>query len=313
MTIDLGNVITAMVTPFKSDKAQTVDLDGAELLANRLLKNGTDTLLLTGSTGEDAQLSLEEKWAIVKRIRRYTPQQTKIIVSTGDTNTNRAISKTQKAFELGADAALVAVPEYIKPTQQAMLIHFNAIAKAVNGKPIMIYNIPGRTGAEMLPETIVQLANKNPNIIGIKQSCSNLDRISEIKAHPLCPKDFQIYSGDDSLTLPMLALGAKGVVSVTSHLQGPLIQRMIQNFKSGNIEQAQQIHTHLFPLFKGLFIETNPLPIKEALYQMRVIDSPKLRTLGEMESNHKVYINRILKNMNHSTKLLRGRFIKEID
>lgn len=302
MTIDLGNVITAMVTPFKADKKLSVDLDGAELLANKLLKHGTDTLLLTGSTGEDAQLSPEEKWAIVERIRRYAPQNAKIMVSTGDTNTNRAIAKTCRAFELGADVALVAVPEYIKPTQKAMIVHFSAISKAANNKPIMIYNIPGRTSAEMLPETVAYLASENTNIIGIKQSCGNLDRVSEMKAHPLLPKDFKIYSGDDSLTLPMLALGAKGVISVASHLQAPQIQRMIQEFKKGNVEQALQIHNYLFPLFRGLFIETNPLPIKEALYQKGLIDSPVLRTLGRMDSDHRTQLTRILRAIESSDK-----------
>ena len=303
MTINFGNVITAMITPFKADKNLSIDLDEAELLANKLLKRGTDTLLLTGSTGEDAQLSSDEKWALVDRIRRYTPKETKIMVSTGDKNTRYAIEKTCKAFEMGADVALVAVPEYIKPTQKAMFIHFSAIAKAANGKPIMIYNIPGRTAAEMLPETVAKLAHKNPNIIGIKQSCGNLDRISEIKSHLLCPQDFQIYSGDDSLTLPMLALGAKGVISVASHVQGPLIQKMIQEFKAGNIKQAEKIHYQLFPLFKGLFIETNPLPIKEALYQLGEIETPKLRSLGQMEISHKKQLARLLKDTNHSRPL----------
>lgn len=297
MSIDLGNVITAMATPFKSDKMQSVDLDSAELLANRLLKNGTDTILLTGSTGEDAQLYPEEKWAIVERIRRYTPKDAKIMVSTGDTNTNRAINKAQKAFETGADAVLVSVPEYIKPTQEAMLIHFNAIAKAIAPHPMMIYNIPGRAVAEMMPDTAINLAYKNSNIIGIKQSCGNLDRVSEMKAHPLYRPDFQIYSGDDSLTLPMLALGAKGVVSVASHLQGASIQKMIREFKAGNVKQAQQIHTQLFPLFKGLFMVTNPIPIKEALYQRGMIESPTCRTLGEMEPFYKEQLQHILKGM----------------
>lgn len=298
MTIDLGNVITAMVTPFRNDKTNSVDLDEVELLANKLLKHGTDTLLLTGSTGEDPQLSPEEKWAVVERVRHYTPKNTKIMVSTGDTNTNRAIAKACRAFELGADAILVAVPEYIKPGQKAMLVHFSAIAKAVDGKPVMIYNIPNRTSAEMLPETVVELAHKNPNIFGIKQSYGNLDKVSEMKANPLCPKDFQIYSGDDSLTLPMLSLGAKGVISVASHLQGPLIQQMIQDFKNGNVKQAQRIHNNLFPLFKGLFVESNPLPVKEALYQTGVIESPICRTLGEMDPIHKVQLTKLLKSMN---------------
>ena len=278
---DFGSVVTAMVTPFLSDAEQTVDLEGAIRLANHLLKNGTDSLLLTGSTGEAAQLSLEEKQTLVDRIRRYTPQGTRIIVSTGDTSTRRVIDHSAKAFEWGADAVLISVPEYIKPPQQAMYIHFSSIAKALPNKPIIIYNIPGRTGSEILPETVSRLARENPNIIGIKQSMPNLDRVSELKM--LCPADFQIYSGDDSLTLPMLALGAKGVVSVASHLEGKMIGKMINVFKAGNPIMANNYHQLLFPLYKALFMTTNPIPVKEALYQQNLIASPKLRTLCEME------------------------------
>lgn len=302
MKIDFGNVITAMVTPFKTDKELTVDLDTTVKLANHLIQNGTDTLLLTGSTGEDAQLSSNEKWDILKTVRQNTPAGTRILVSTGDTNTGRAIDKAKKAFDLGADAVLVSVPEYIKPPQQALEIHFNAIAKAIAPHPVMIYNIPGRTGSEILPDTVMSLAYRNSNIIGIKQSFGNLDRVSEMTGHRYANtwrSDFQIYSGDDSLTLPMLALGAKGVISVASHLQGNLIQQMIQEFKAGHVENARKIHQGIFPLFKALFVETNPLPIKEALYQKGMIESPVCRTLGEMSPWNKRELSRILKIFDH--------------
>ena len=294
--VDFGNVITAMVTPFKADANQSVDLEKTVELANYLLQNGTDTLLLTGSTGEDAQLSSEEKWSIVKTVRQNTPSGTRIIVSTGDTNTKRAIKKAQKAFELGADGVLVSAPEYIKPPQQALEIHFNTIAKAIDG-PMMIYNIPGRTGVEILPDTVVSLAYRNSNIVGIKQSFGDLNKVSQMKSNHYLASlpDFQIYSGDDSLTLPMLALGAKGVVSVASHLKGKLIQHMIREFKAGHINMAEQIHKGLYPLFEGLFIETNPLPIKEALYQKGMIESPTARTLGEMHPMHKHLLKNMLK------------------
>ena len=286
--IDLGEVITAMVTPYKKDGS--VDLDGAELLANRLLKNGTDSLLLTG---EDHQLYPGEKWDLVKRVRDYMPKDIPIIVSTGDKSTHEAIQKAKIAFEIGADAVLISAPEYIKPSQESMYIHFSSIAKSVPNRPVMIYNIPSRTGVEILPETVAKLAHRNSNIIGIKQSMGNLDRVSEMKA--LCPPDFQIYSGDDSLTLPMLALGAKGVVSVASHLEGRLIKRMIGCFKRGQNTQAESIHHLLFPLFKALFIETNPMPIKEALYQKHLIETPVLRTLGSMSAENKNHLIKELK------------------
>ena len=165
----------------------------------------------------------------------------------------------------------------------------------------MIYNVPSRTGAEIMPETVAKLAKSNPNIIGIKQSVVNLDRVSEMRA--LCPKDFQIYSGDDSLTLPMLALGAKGVVSVASHLEGRLIKKMIGSFKKGQTAQAEKIHHLLFPLFKALFTETNPMPIKEALYQKGMIDTPVLRTLGVMSDKSRNHLITELKIFDRRKKV----------
>lgn len=279
--LDLGDVITAMVTPFHADENQSVDMETSVRLANHLLDNGTGSVLLNGSTGEAAQLSEDERWALVGNVRKFTPGGSRLIVSTSDTNTKRAIDKTVKAFDLGADAVLIAVPEYIKPPQQAMYNHFDSIAKAVAGKPIIIYNIPGRTGSEILPETVAKLAYENENIVGIKQSMQNLDRVSELKLQ--CPSEFQIYCGDDSLTLPMLSLGAKGVISVASHLEGVMIRKMIKAFKSGHPFLANQYHQLLFPLYKALFITTNPIPIKEALFQRNLINSPTLRTLGEMD------------------------------
>lgn len=309
-SIDLGNVITAMVTPF--DFAEVLDLDSVELLANYLYKNGTDTILLTGSTGEDAQLSEEEKWQIVTRIRKYAPKNAKIMVATSDKNTSRAILKTKKAFELGADAVLVAVPEYIKPPQEAMLIHFGQIAESVPNKPIFIYNIPGRTGTEILPATIATLAQRHKNIVGIKQSFGNLDRVSELNQElsKRNVSDFQIYSGDDSLTLPMLALGAKGVISVASHLEGNLIQSMVHNFKNGRIKQAQEQHNLLFPLFQSLFVTTNPLPVKEALYQKGYISSPVLRTLGSMSEEQKASLAQCLSHFNTAKQNYLSKYYK---
>ena len=281
---DFGKVITAMVTPFLDDNGKNVDYEGISFLANYLLANGSDSLLLVGSTGEAAQLSNDEKYNIIKTVRQNIPNQAKIIVSAGDTNTNRVIEKSNHAFNIGADAVLISVPEYIKPPQKDLYNHFSAIAKSVSEKPIFIYNIPGRTGTEILPETVAKLAQDNPNIIGIKQSVADLDKVSEISIK--CPKDFQIYSGDDSLTLPMLSLGAVGVISVASHLQGTMIKQMIENFYT-NPNLATKYHQTLFPLFKSLFVTTNPIPIKQALYNVGLISSPGLRTLGTMTDEDK--------------------------
>ena len=305
---DFGKVITAMVTPFLDDDNNTVDYSGAAKLANHLLQNGTDTLLLIGSTGEAAQLSAQEKQETIKTVRQNTPKNTKIIVSTGDTNTKRVIEKSNRAFDLGADAVLISVPEYIKPPQKDLYAHFSNVAKSVSSKPIFIYNIPSRTGTEILPDTIARLAHDNPNIIGVKQSMSDLDKVSEIRIK--CPATFQIYSGDDSLTLPMLSLGAKGVVSVASHLVGDMINQMITNFNS-NPMLSQQYHQTLYPLFKSLFMTTNPIPIKQALYNMNLISSPVLRTLGTMTNQDQEKLNTALKEFEfQKNKLLNAQHIK---
>ena len=288
---DLGRVITAMVTPFKEEKGNFVDYRGAIKLANHLLRNGTDTLLLTGSTGEAAQMTDNEKTHLVHAVRDNIPGDAKIMVSTGDTNTNRVIEKSKKAFSQGADAVLVSVPEYIKPPQKDLYSHFSKIAKSVSGRAVFIYNIPGRTGTEILPETVANLAHDHPNIVGIKQSMPDLDKVSEMRMR--CPAEFQIYSGDDSLTLPMLSLGAKGVISVASHLQGQLIRDMIKVFNT-NPTRAAEIHQLLFPLFKALFSTTNPIPVKQALYHQGLIGSPVLRTLGTMTETDKEQLHAAL-------------------
>ena len=299
---DFGRVITAMITPFQPDHNLSIDWESLEKLACHLLKNGSDSLLLAGSTGEAAQLDPTEKWEILRRVRQSVPTGTTLLLSTGDTNTKRAIDKTLQAFDLGADGALVAVPEYIKPPQEALFIHFNAIARAARGKPILIYNIPGRTGTEILPETVARLTQENENIIGIKQSFNNIDKVSELKQ--LCRDDFVVYSGDDSLTLPMLSVGAHGVISVASHLEGNLIQKMVQDFQAGQVQEAIKIHQTLFPLYKALFMTTNPLPVKEALFQKGMIKTPTLRTLGEMSSADKAKMAQALKQMADRRKRL---------
>jgi len=312
--VNFGDVITAMVTPFKSykdplvgdpsdpDKDLIVDLPGVERVAKHLLENGTDTILLTGSTGEAAQLSDAERWEILKRVRQSTPNGTKIMVATSTNNTASTIANSKKAFELGADAILVAVPSYIKPSPEALFIYFNAIAKAIDGKPMMIYNIPSRTAREILPETVAKLAEANPNIVGIKQSMPNMDRMTELKK--LCPPNFQIYSGDDNLTLPMLALGARGVVSVMSHLEGRMIKEMIANFHGGYLDQALRRHMILHPLFSHVSMGdyANPLPIKEALYQRGLIESPRAKTLGEMSQTCKENMKNMLSQFDKTKK-----------
>lgn len=263
---DAGKIITAMVTPFKND--YQVDYDSLEKLVNHLIDNGSDSILVAGTTGECPTLTHEEEWDILKFVIKVTNGRAKVIMGTGSNSTETAIMSSKKAEELGADAILTVVPYYNKPNQRGMIAHFSAIAEAVK-LPIILYNIPGRTGVNMLPETVAELAKKYQNIVALKQSNGDLDLISELKQ--VCPEDFLIYSGDDSLTLAMMSLGAYGVISVASHVVGLEMQEMIKAFDNGNNAKALQIHKKLFPLFKKLFMCPSPSPVKDLLSRKGII------------------------------------------
>ena len=255
-----GRVLTAMATPFHPDGAVNYSL--TEKLASHLVDRGTDTLVVCGTTGESPALSWEEEYALFKAVKQAVGDRAQIIAGTGSNSTREAIEATQKAAQLGLDGSLQVVPYYNKPPQEGLYGHFSAIARAVPDLPIVLYNVPGRTSCNLLPETVIQLANI-PNVVAIKEASGNLDQVSEISR--LGPSDFEIYSGDDSLTLPMLSVGAVGVVSVASHLAGDLIQQMIRTFEVGDVSRAAALHLRLFPLFKALFSVTSPVPLKVAL------------------------------------------------
>lgn len=255
-----GRVLTAMITPFKEDGS--VNYAVAEKLAIHLVEQGSDALVVCGTTGESPTLSWDEEYELFKVVQQAVSGKAKIIAGTGSNSTKEAIAATQKADKLELDGTLQVVPYYNKPPQAGLYQHFRAIAEASPNLPLMLYNIPGRTGQNLLPETVARLS-EIPNIIAIKEASGNLDQVSQVRR--LTPPEFEIYSGDDSLTLPMLAVGAQGVVSVASHLVGQLLQQMIQSFEQGKVQSAVQIHLKLFPLFKGLFVSTNPIPVKAAL------------------------------------------------
>jgi 4-hydroxy-tetrahydrodipicolinate synthase len=259
MTIDLGRVITAMVTPF--DKEGNVHYAEVEKLAAYLAANGSDGIVVCGTTGESPTLSWDEEYQLFQIVKAAVAGKAKVIAGTGSNSTSEAIEATQKAAKLGVDASLQVVPYYNKPPQIGLYQHFAAIASACD-LPMMIYNIPGRTGQSLEPETIAKLALLD-RIVAIKESSGNLDIASQIRS--LTPPEFAIYSGDDSLTLPILAVGGVGVVSVASHLVGNKIQEMIRAFESGQNQTATKLHIEMLPLFKGLFFAPNPMPIKAAL------------------------------------------------
>ncbi|MEM7727163.1 MAG: 4-hydroxy-tetrahydrodipicolinate synthase [Cyanobacteria bacterium P01_A01_bin.45] len=278
--VDFGKILTAMITPFKEDGKVNYDIAGK--LALHLADNGTDTVVVCGTTGESPTLSWDEEYELFTTVKKAVGSKALVMAGCGSNCTQEAIAATQKAAKLGVDGVLQVVPYYNKPPQAGLYHHFEAIANSSGDLPILLYNVPGRTGQNLQPVTVSRLA-KIENIIGVKEAGGSLDQVSEIRR--LTPPEFQIYSGDDSLTLPFLAVGGKGVVSVASHLVGNQLQQMIENYESGRVKEAAQIHLRLFPLFKALFITANPIPVKKALQlQGWNVGSTRL-PLWEIDSN----------------------------
>ena len=258
--VNFGRVLTAMITPFNSDGS--VNYEEAEKLSIWLAEHGTDSLVICGTTGESPTLTWDEEYQLFQVVQKAVAGKAKVIAGTGSNSTKEAIAATEKAAKLGLDGSLQVVPYYNKPPQSGLYEHFKAIALATPELPIMLYNIPGRTGQNMEPETVAKLA-EIPNIVAIKEASGNLDRASQIRH--LTSVEFKIYSGDDSLTLPLMAIGGCGVVSVASHLVGEKLQEMVGAFETGKVQLATEIHLQLFNLFKALFATTNPIPVKAAL------------------------------------------------
>lgn len=257
---NFGKVITAMVTPFNPDRS--VNYAKAEELAAHLMASGSDGIVVCGTTGESPTLTWDEEYQLFQAVQKATASKVKIIAGTGSNSTREAISATQKAAKLGLDGSLQVVPYYNKPPQAGLYQHFRSIAKACPDLPIMLYNVPGRTGRNLEPETVASLAEID-NIVAIKEASGDLEAALAIRR--LTSDSFAIYSGEDVLTLPMLTAGAVGVVSVASHLVGKEIQAMISAYESGENSVTKNIQLKLYPLFKALFCTTNPIPIKAAL------------------------------------------------
>jgi len=254
-----GRVSTAMVTPF--DNKGNVDFHKTTQLVDYLINNGSDSLVIAGTTGESPTLTTEEKVALFRHVVKVVNKRVPVIAGTGSNNTKATVELTKKAEELGVDGIMLVAPYYNKPNQEGMYQHFKTIAENTS-LPIMVYNIPGRAVANIHPETIVKLS-KIPNIVAVKEASGNLNAMSEIIANT--SDDFVLYSGDDGLTLPVLSIGGVGVVSVASHIIGNEMQVMIQSFFEGEIQKAANIHQQLLPIMEGLFAAPSPAPVKTAL------------------------------------------------
>lgn len=288
---DFGRVLTAMVTPF--DESGAVDFEQAASLAKHLVANGSDGIVVAGTTGESPTLSDEEKIRLVRTVKDAVAGRALVVAGTGTNDTRHSVHLTKDAQRAGADGILLVNPYYNRPSQDGLYAHFRTIAESTP-LPCMLYNIPGRTGVNTAPETIARLAEM-PNITAVKEATGNLDQASEIRR--LTKDDFQIYSGDDSLTLPMLAVGGAGVVSVASHLAGREIREMVQAYQQGDVRRAVQLHIRLFPLFRVLFITTNPVPLKAALNMSGIkVGKPRL-PLVEATAKEKEQIGAVLKEL----------------
>ena len=254
-----GHVITAMATPF--DGEERLDYKRAAELARWLVDHGSESLVVAGTTGESPTLSDEEKVELFRTVKQAVGGRAKVIAGTGTYDTAHSIHLSKQAEKAGADGLLLVNPYYNRPSQDGLYAHFRKVAESTS-LPVVLYNIPGRTGVNCLPETVARLAEV-PTIVAIKEATGSLDQASDVRQRT--PPEFLIYSGDDSLTLPMLAVGGYGVVSVASHLVGTQIGQMIRAFFGGDVRTALQVHLKLWSLFKVLFITTNPVPLKAAL------------------------------------------------
>lgn len=280
---DAGDIITAMVTPFNAQRE--IDYSKTEHLVKYLMNNGSDAILVAGTTGESPTLTHEEEIELLSTVKRVAVTNgTKVIMNASSNCTETACRTAKLAQKENVDALLSVVPYYNKPSQQGMIEHFSAVAESTD-LPIILYNIPGRTGVNMLPETIATLAKKYSNIVAVKQSFGDMDAVSEMKC--ICPDDFVIYSGDDSLTLPMMSLGARGVISVASHVFGNEMKSMIRNFETGDWKRASYKHKKLFPSFRKLFMAPNPVPVKAVLAHKGIIEEYVRRPLVELNDAQK--------------------------
>ncbi|MFC4557177.1 4-hydroxy-tetrahydrodipicolinate synthase [Virgibacillus kekensis] len=257
--MNFGRILTAMVTPF-GDNGK-IDFEKTTELIEHLLKNGTEGLVVAGTTGESPTLSTDEKVDLMKHVVKTVNNRVPVIAGTGSNNTAASIHLTKEAEACGVDAVMLVAPYYNKPNQKGLYEHFAAIA-AETKLPVMLYNIPGRSVVKMTADTIIALSNIE-NIVSVKEATGDFDQASEIIEKT--SDDFSVYCGDDGLTLPLLSVGADGVVSVASHVIGNEMQRMVKAFEDGNVKEAARLHRKLLPVMNGLFAAPSPSPVKAAL------------------------------------------------
>lgn len=285
-----GKLLTAMVTPFNADGS--VNYEKAADLAEWLINNGSDGLVVAGSTGEAATMSAEEKLelfrVVVNRINKRVP----VIAGTGSNNTTDSVKMTKMAEAMGVDGALIVGPYYNKPTQEGFYQHFAAVAQST-GLPIIVYNVPGRTASNISPAIVARLAADFENIVAIKEAAGNVAQVAEL--YSVLPEEFTIYSGDDGLILPFMSVGATGLISVLSNIGGGILQDVMQAYEDGRVREAAKLNARMVPLANAMFIETNPIPVKAAVTLVTGIDAGQPRLpLTPMEPANKAKMVAVL-------------------
>lgn len=285
-----GRLLTAMVTPFNADGS--VNYEKAADLAEWLINNGSDGLVVAGSTGEAATMSAEEKLelfrVVVNRINKRVP----VIAGTGSNNTADSVKMTKMAEAMGVDGALIVGPYYNKPTQEGFYQHFAAVAQST-GLPIIVYNVPGRTASNISPAIVARLAADFENIVAIKEAAGNVAQVAEL--YSVLPEEFTIYSGDDGLILPFMSVGATGLISVLSNIGGGILQDVMQAYEDRRVREAAKLNARMVPLANAMFIETNPIPVKAAVTLVTGIDAGQPRLpLTPMEPANKAKMVAVL-------------------
>ena len=294
--MNFGRISTAMVTPF--DENGSIDFIQTTNLVNFLIQNGSDSLVVGGTTGESPTLSTEEKIALFEHVVKIADGRVPVIAGTGSNNTLGSIELSKQAVDVGVDALMLVAPYYSKPSQEGLYQHFAAIADEV-AVPIMIYNIPGRSAVNITAQTIVRLAQID-NIIAVKEASGDMDQMTEILA--ATPENFLVYSGDDALTLPLLAIGGYGVVSVASHIAGNEMQAMVKAYFESDFKKSANLHQQLLPLIRALFTQPNPAPVKVALDDLGVqcggLRLPLLPLVEEEKSALRKTVNQFQQQIN---------------
>lgn len=290
--MNFGHVLTAMVTPM--DDEGNVDLEKTTILIEHLINNDTDGLIVTGTTGESPTLSTEEKLTIYEHVVKVVNKRIPVIAGTGTNDTEVSIALTKDAEKCGVDGIMLVTPYYNRPNDEGLYNHFKKIAKSTT-LPIMLYHIPGRTAVSLSYDTIIKLSEID-NIVSLKESSGDLNLATNIIKHT--NDSFTVYSGDDPLTLPLLALGSNGVVSVASHIAGKEIKAMIRSYLAGDVKEAASLHQKLLPIMNGLFLAPSPAPVKYALNQIGVPSGSVRLPLVSLSEEEKNELDRIIRTYN---------------